>query len=140
MVVHFEITDQPDLSAKTAIADALLAHNVELLGKADIRPLAILLHADDGITVTGGLWARTSFKWLYVELLFVPEQLRAQGLGGQLLLAAEAEARERGCQGSWLETFSVVAAQFYEKLGYRRFGVIPEYPPGNLRQFFLKDL
>ena len=140
MVVHFEITDQPDLSAKTLITERLLPHNVELLGQADIRPLAILLHADDGIEVVGGLWARTSFKWLYVELLFVPEQLRAQGLGGRLLQAAEAEARERGCHGSWLETLSIAAAPFYEKLGYRRFGMIPEYPRGNLRQFFLKDL
>ena len=140
MVVTFEITDQAEFSAKTAISDALIAYNVELLGWSNMRPLAILLHAEDGVTVIGGLWARTSFKWLYVELLFVPEQLRAHGLGRRLLQAAEAEARERDCHGSWLETFSVTAAGFYEKLGYRRFGVIPDYPPGNPRQFFLKNL
>ena len=140
MVVTFEITDQAEPLAKTAILDPLLAYNVQLLGQSNIRPLAILLHDDDGITVIGGLWARTSFKWLYVELLFIPERLRAQGFGCRLLQAAEAEARQRECHGSWLETLSVGAAQFYEKMGYRRFGVIPDYPPGNPRQFFLKDL
>jgi len=81
MARSFEITDTPDPSARAAIADPLLAYNVALLGSPAIHPLAILLHSEDGSTVIGGLWGRTSFQWLFIELLFVPESLRPQGMG-----------------------------------------------------------
>ena len=101
----FEIIDDPDSLARSQIADSLLAYNVALLGSPDVRPLAILLHSDDSSKVIGGLWARTSFQWLFIELLFIPDGLRSQGLGTQLLESAEAEAKQRGCRGAWLATF-----------------------------------
>ena len=140
MVHRFEITDDPDLSAQAALADALLAHNVALLGDHNRRPLAILVRSDDASEVIGGLWGRTSFQWLFVELLFLPEALRSQGVGTRLLDSAEAEARQRGCRGVWLDTFSAAAAHFYKKQGYEPFGSIPDYPAGNTRHFFLKRL
>lgn len=140
MVSSFEITDDPDSSSRAAIADPLLAYNVALLGSPDIRPLAILLHSDDGLEVIGGLWGRTSFQWLFVELLFIPEALRSQGIGAQILESAEAEARRRECRGAWLDTFNPAAARFYEKQGYQRFGIIADYPTNAARQFLLKHL
>ncbi len=138
MTRHLEITDHPDPSARAEIADSLLAYNVALLGPPNIRPLVIILRSDDGSKVVGGLWGRTSFQWLFVELLFIPDALRSQGLGTQLLDNAEAEAKRRGCRGSWLDTFSAAAACFYEKQGYRPFGVIADYPLGTARHFLSK--
>ena len=37
----------------------------------------------------GGLWGRSAYEWLFVELLFIPEELRGQGLGTTLLRQAE---------------------------------------------------
>jgi len=140
MARKLEMTDAPDPLARAAIADPLLAYNVALLGPPAIRPLAILLHSEDGSTVIGGLWGRTSFQWLFIELLFVPEPLRSQGIGTQLLETAETEARHRGCRGAWLDTFSAVASRFYETHGYQQFGFIDEYTPGAARRFLLKHL
>ena len=140
MVHRLEITDDPDPSARAALADPLLAYNVALLGPTHSRPLAILIRSDDASEVIGGLWGRTSFQWLFVELLFIPEALRSQGLGARLLESAEVEARQRGCRGAWLDTFSAAAARFYSKQGYEPFGSIPDYPAGNTRRFFLKHL
>ena len=140
MMHGLEVTDDPDPSAWAAIADPLLAHNVALLGGHDRRPLAILIRSDDASEVIGGLWGRTSFQWLFVELLSIPEALRSRGLGTRLLESAEAEARQRGCRGAWLDTFSAAAARFYSKQGYEPFGSIPDYPAGNTRHFFLKRL
>lgn len=140
MTQRLEITDHPDPAARAEIADPLLAYNVALLGSPDIRPLAILLHSNDSSKVVGGLWGRTSFQWLFVELLFVPDALRSQGLGTQMLERAEAEAKRRGCRGVWLDTFSTAAARFYEKQGYKPFGVITDYPPGAARHFLSKPL
>ncbi len=140
MTRRFEITDNPDPSSRAEIADPLLAYNVAFLGSPDIRPLAILLRSDDGSKVVGGLWGRTSFQWLFVELLFIPDALRSQGLGTQILESAETEAKRRGCRGAWLDTFNAAAARFYEKQGYRPFGLITDYPPGAARHFLQKLL
>ena len=53
---------------------------------------------------------------------------------------AEAVAREQGCVGIWLDTFTFQAPGFYRKLGYALFGEIPDYPPGSSRFFLSKRL
>ncbi len=133
-----ELTDTPDPMAREAALRSLLAYNEALLGPADARPLALLLRSPDGQAVTGGLWGRTAFQWLFVELLFVPENLRGRHVGAALLQAAEAEARERGCIGAWLDTFNPSAREFYRQQGYETFGEIGEYPPGHGRYFLHK--
>ena len=75
-----------------------------------------------------------------VELLFVPESLRGQGIGAQLMERAETEGRRRGCGNAWLDTFEFQARGFYERLGYRCFGELANYPPGFSRFFMTKAL
>jgi ribosomal protein S18 acetylase RimI-like enzyme len=57
-----------------------------------------------------------------------------------LMREAEAVARENGCTGIWLDTFSFQAPGFYEKLGYTVFGTLADYPPGHSRFFLHKTL
>lgn len=101
--------------------------------------LAVLIKDRDDKTL-GGLWGRTGFGWLFVELLFVPEGLRGQGLGAGLLSAAEVAARARGCHSAWLDTYDFQAPGFYQKLGYMEFGVLDDYPVGHKRRFLRKSL
>ena len=131
------LTDTPDPRDREAIARALLAHNASFLGPLDSRPLAVLLRDPDG-GVIGGVWGRTALRWLFVEMIFVPEALRGRGVGAEVLGAAEAEARARGCLGVWLDTFSPSARDFYLKQGYEPFGEIGDYPPGHARYFLRK--
>jgi len=138
MWLLIELTDKPEASARDVIRDPLLKFNVALLGQPNIRPLAVLLRSECNSQVVGGLWGRTSFRWLFVELLFVPEEFRGQHLGTKLLELAESEAEQRDCLGAWLETFSSEAHAFYEKQGYHTFGEIGDYPPGNTRYFLQK--
>jgi GNAT superfamily N-acetyltransferase len=92
-----------------------------LLGPPNIKPLVVLLRSHDN-DVLGGLWGRMSFGWFFLELLFVPERFRGFHLGKELLKLAEAKAKERGCVGAWLDTFSASARRFYETNGYATFG------------------
>lgn len=131
------LTDAPPVEARDVIAAGLTGFNRQLLGDPQGKPLAVLLKSADG-AVVGGMWARTGFRWLFVELLFVPESLRGRGLGRDLLAQAEQEARRRGCIGGWLETLSAQARALYERCGYTVFGEIPDYPPGNVRTFLSK--
>jgi GNAT superfamily N-acetyltransferase len=108
-----------------------------LIGPATPRLLVIPIRDDSG-SVAGGLWGHTQFQWLHVEMLLVPEPLRGQGVGSALMAAAESEARKRGCLGAHLDTFSFQAASFYEKLGFTRFGVLDNFPPGHRLLYFQK--
>lgn len=78
------------------------------------------------------------FSHLHVDLLFLPESLRRDGIGRRLMNDAEGEAIRRGCRGAWLDTYSFQARGFYERLGYTTFGTIDDYPPGHSRIFLKK--
>ena len=91
---------------------------------------------DNGVAV-GGLAGWSTFDWFFVVGLFVPEALRGQRLGSELIGRAEAYAREQGLIGVWLDTFDFQARGFYEKLGYTVFGTLDDHPVGG-RRFFLK--
>ncbi len=86
------IPDAPDAADRAAILDALVAFNDAAHGPAGYENVAVLLkHPETGATV-GGLWGWIVYDWLFVNLLFVPPELRGQGLGSQLMRAVEDKA------------------------------------------------
>ena len=133
------MSDVADETVRSAIGERLGAYNIQQTGVDDRRPLVVTLGDDDG-QIVGGLWGRTVWQWLYVELLFVPEPLRRQGIGTDMLQRAEVEAVKRGCRNAWLDTFAFQARGFYERLGYSCFGELTDYPPGFSRYFMKKAL
>jgi GNAT superfamily N-acetyltransferase len=137
--MNFSITvsDQPDAAARTAIARGLGAYNRQQTRTDDYRPLAALLTNSDS-DVVGGLWGNTAYGWLFVELLFVPETLRGQRIGTELMQRAEREAMKRGCHSAWLDTFQFQARGFYERNGYACFGELEDFPRGQSRYFMKK--
>ena len=135
-MVPIELSDPPDPAAWTALGAALDRHNAAFAGPADPRQLVLLLRDEAG-QITGGLWGRTLYQWLWIWYLVVPEALRGQGVGTALIRRAEQEALARGCRGSLLDTFSFQARPFYERLGYQVFGQVDDFPPGH-QAFFLQ--
>ncbi len=105
-----------------------------------MEPLALTLCDPESGAVIGGLWGTSALGWTYVDLLVVPESFRGQGLGRELLQKAEAIARKRGCIGMWLYTATFQAPGFYEKLGFKSFGVIPKYAAGHENIYYSKRL
>ncbi|URX63616.1 GNAT family N-acetyltransferase [Luteibacter anthropi] len=135
--MNLDIIEEPTPEDRAAIVAPLVAYNEAHGPAAVIRPVAILLRDDAGDAI-GGLWGKTMFDWLYVELLAVPESLRGQGAGAALIRAAEDLAIARGCIGSWLDTFAFQARPFYEKLDYSVFGQIDDHPRNSARYFLMK--
>ncbi len=104
------------------------------------NPEQIAFEAWAGDEFLGGLTARISLDWMFVMLLAVSEPARGRGIGQRLLNADEDAARERNAAGIWLDTFSFQAPGFYQRMGYARFGRLPDYPAGQSRNFFAKRL
>ncbi|WP_284944327.1 GNAT family N-acetyltransferase [Acidisoma cladoniae] len=134
-----ETITAPASHHRDAIAVALERFNRSRVGDGPDAPLALLIEDAEG-TVIGGLWGRSYYNWLFIELLFVPESLRGQRIGSALMEMAEAEARVRGCIGVWLDTFSFQAPRFYEAHGYTVFGESADYPAPHKRFFLSKRL
>ncbi len=134
------LADDPGPAAREAIAGGLAAFNRPLYGSADALALTVLIEDPATGAVIGGLLGRTFWRWLHVEMLFVPEALRGRGLARSVLAVAEAEAGRRGCVGSLIDTFSPVNVAIYGRLGYVTCGTVPDFPPGHVRTFLRKPL
>lgn len=135
--MRLDVVDEPTPEDREAIVAPLRKYNHAYGPLLEVKPLALLLKDESGSTV-GGLWGRTAYDWLFVELLAVPEAMRGTGTGTALMHTAETIARERGCIGVWLDTFAFQARPFYEKLGYSVFGELVDHPKGSARYFLMK--
>jgi GNAT superfamily N-acetyltransferase len=136
MEVSFDVTAQE----REAILKPLRAYNISHVGDIRVEAVGILLRDPISREVVGGLYGGISLGWLFVELLSVPQEMRAQGAGRRLMRAAEELARQKGCTGIWLDTFSFQAPGFYRKQGFSEVGHIADYPAGHQRHFFQKRL
>jgi GNAT superfamily N-acetyltransferase len=136
--MRIELVAEPDDALRRAIMAPLMAFNEARAGPSGHQSLALVLRDAEG-EVRGGLWGITAHGWLYTQLLVVPEVARGQGLGRELVRAAEAEALRRGCANAWVDT-QFGARAFYERLGYTVFGELADYPPGFTRSFLKKSL
>jgi len=134
------LTDAPSADARLIVEDGLAKHGLEQAGHWNARPLAVIIKDPTTQETLGGLHGRTSLGNLIIDIVFVPERLRNRKIGTRILLMAEAEAIQRGCQRAILCTISFQAPRFYERRGWREFGRIPCDPAGTSRIFMTKEL
>jgi len=130
-----------DAAADSDVAQlraALLAFNFAATGYRDGRSLSCFVR-DDGELIAG----IDGFTWggyARIEYLWVTEVLRRRGLGSQLLSAAEAEARRRGCTTVVLDTHSFQAPDLYRARRYVEIGTTVDTPRGYSQTLFQKQL
>jgi GNAT superfamily N-acetyltransferase len=136
--VLVETAQDPSPEDVRTVVQNLVDFNSSRAEPSNHRALAIFLR--EGANIVGGASGYTHWRWLFVSHLWVAEHLRGGGWGRELMERIEAAAIERGCGASHLDTFSFQALSFYERLGYRRFGTLPDYPPGEARYFLWKPL
>ncbi len=135
----FALESNPSPEEVQAVQEGLRTFNRQKASDDNHQPLTIFLRGPDG-AIAGGLLGGTYWGWLHVDILWLSEEARGQGLGSRLLAAAEAEALRRGCRHAHLDTMSFQARGFYEKHGYSVFGVLEQLPQGHQRIYMKKDL
>ncbi len=137
-MLTIELSDERNTnSADLKFLDQKIYENsFSKIGRYRYEPLAVLIH-DVNKNTMGGLHGHTGLGWLYIDVLWVAEDIRGKGFGTQLVEAAEVEAGRRGCHSVYLYTYSFQQPIFYEKLGYKVFGQLNDFPEGHVK-FFMK--
>jgi GNAT superfamily N-acetyltransferase len=138
-MVRVQLADPPDPTAKAAAGGALYAYNVARTGIDDRQPIAAVAIDSASGAVLGGLWGRTEIGLLFLDMFFLPENLRGQGIGTQLLGEVEREACRRGCRRAVVETSNFQAPAFYLRHGYQELGRVAFTLPGAARVFLSKE-
>lgn len=136
---QIQYVDKPDDSVWWAIGGGINDYNAEKAGDDHGKNLCFVLYTPDQ-QIGGGVIGQTYWDWLFINLMWLREELRGCGYGQRLLSLAEEEARQRGAKHAYLDTFSFQAPDFYKKYGYRVFGVLEDFPAGHQRYFMTKDL
>lgn len=141
MTVPYRITFEstPDPAEIKVIRTGLSSFNQDITGDNSFAPIRLFVRDEAG-AVVGGLLGGTYWGWLVVEILWLADVARHQGLGSQLLQRAKQIAVERGCHSAHLDTMSFQAPAFYEKHGYTVFRVLDDQPRGYKRYYLKKEL
>jgi len=134
------VTDELDPADVAVITDGLGAYDFSQIGYRDFRRLFVVVRDLQTGKVVGGLYGRSEFGLVYVDWLFLPEDLRRARIGSRVLAIAEEEGRRRGCTRIALTTLSVQAPGFYKKQGYDVAATIDCDPPGLTRYYMMKKL
>ena len=121
------------------IGDLIRSYNRSKREVAESEPLNLYVEDDSG-ELMAGLVAETFGNWLEIEYLFVKEDLRAQGIGSQLLQQAESEAKKRNCRFAFVNTYQFQAPAFYQMHGYKEVFTLKDYPYTGQRHYYQKDL
>ncbi len=121
------------------IGQGITDYNKQQAGEDNSQNLCFVLHAPDQ-EIVGGVIGATFWDWLFINLMWLKEELRGHGYGHQLLVLAEEEARKRGAKNAYLDTFSFQAPNFYKQHGYQVFGELEDFPTGHQRYFLKKQL
>lgn len=140
--MKYQITPCADGDADY-IDDKLVEFNLSRVPARQSEPFVSLsrkMTDADGKIIAGCLAVMYCWNIVYIDILWVDEPYRKQGLGSALLADCEREAREKGCTLVHLDTFDWQAREFYEKNGYTVFGTLEDCPAGHCRYFMKKSL
>jgi GNAT superfamily N-acetyltransferase len=134
------VSELREPQAEAVIRGGLAAYNTARFRPSDNTTLEVLVRDDSSGEALGGLLGHTSYRLFFLDVFYLPEELRGAGLGTRIIALAEDEARRRGCTTAFVYTVSFQAPDFYQRHGYRRFGEVVCPPDGATRIFFSKAL
>lgn len=139
----------PDISPCTReeqdqILAGLMEYNVTRFEGKSIETMVEDLSkkvVDEHGDLIGGIIARR-YLWqcAYVDVLWVRQDQRGNGLGARLLREVEQEAASKQAKLIHLDTFDFQAKEFYEKQGYQVFGALENCMGGHTRYYMKKNL
>ena len=125
------------------IAEKLGAVTGEMIREAPAEGELVVFKVTDGDgkIIAGCNLLIDCWKTADLDILWVEETYRRQGVGSALIAAAQRAAWERGCRRMTLGTFDFQARSLYEKHGFKVIGTIEDCPTkGHTHYDMMKQL
>ncbi len=144
--LHYSTEAQPE--AHEFVTQQLIAFNRAASPRLDtwyqpendaVKDIDVYARDEQGQVMEGFL-GYVQWGWLEVDIVWVDQRLRGRDVGQHLMALGEQRGRDLGATHAKLSTFDVQAKPFYEKLGYRVYGELPNYPLGHTMFFMQKAL
>jgi len=136
--IEIQQHDNPSADDKKYISQQFLAFNDQQSGVFPSKDLHLFAYSPDQ-QIIGGLFGNISWGWLHVDVLWVDEAYRQNGIGTLLMDRAESEASAMGVQKAYLETTDFQAFGFYKKRGYQIFAQLENQPPEHIC-YYMKNI
>lgn len=140
--MQLNVKDTVDQETYDKVVKLLVAYNTSKTKahKNEInKPIEIIARNNDGELI-GGLYGRSIWGTLEIKTFVVKTENRNEGIGKQLMLEAEKEAKKRNCKYISLDTFSFQSPLFYEKLGFKKIGTETDFPKGYEKYYYRKKI
>lgn len=132
--------DETENSAiNTVIKKGIIDYNAPFFGANPSQPFTIYIK-DIQSNVIAGLTGFYKGKYTRVDLVWIHEDFRHQGLGRKLILKLEEFSKIKGCRYIQLDTFDFQARPFYEKLGFKCIGTVSKWVEDRDCHFMRKTL
>ena len=88
----------------------------------------------------GGAMGYIAYNWYVLDLFFVEEEQRGNGIGTELIRQIELLAKDKRLTGIRVETWDFQAKDFYTSLGFSLYGELNNCPPGSTIYFLQKSI
>lgn len=134
-----EVDPSPSDEDVQAVIDGLVDFNTRHLPVDQIERVAVFVR-DAGGRIRGGAVVTRKWNWAFVSHVWLEDDLQGRGLGRRLMVTVEDFARAGGCDAMHLETLDFQAKGFYERLGFKQFAELADYPNGHTRHFLWKRI
>lgn len=137
--MNFQVINEESPQLVDELVEGVRAFVHEQLGDETTLPLSVIARDDDG-ALMGGVSGRTIYGNFLIGVVWVDKKYRGTGLGRKLMQSAEIKAIGRGAKVSQLDTLSIQAPLFYQKLGFEIVGEVPEFTGSPARYFMMKRI
>jgi GNAT superfamily N-acetyltransferase len=121
------------------ILDGMLLHHAKSGHQRTSEVINIFLK-DNYKKVKAGAVVTVLWNGVDINMLWVEESLRKKGIGKKLMEMIEEQAKLRGCNLIYTNTFSWQGPEFYEKLGFIKYGELKDFPEGETLSYYAKTI
>ena len=135
---NWSIVEEASENELSVICNGVIEFGRSLATKGNAKPIACLVRDDRRIVA--GASGRTEYNRLFINYLWVTEELRSSGIGSQIIEKIEKAATDRGCSDSLIETLNDRIALLYARLGYQTITKVTNFVGPFTRHTMVKQL
>lgn len=130
---------QPNKKDYDILCDGMLAYHAQKEHPRKSETFSIFLKNKNN-KVFGAVIVTFLWDGMEINSLWIDETIRNQGWGSKLMDMVEKEAKKRKAKIAYTNTFSWQAPKFYEKIGYKVYGKLDDFPKGSSLSYYCKIL